>query len=484
MAFLNLTIQDLSEKLKKREVSSEEVTREVISHTEKTSNTYNAFITKTFDLALEQAKAVDTQRLRGDDLGPLAGIPMSIKDVIVTKGIRTTAGSKILEKYTPPYTATVAKKLGDAGMVLLGKNNCDEFAMGASNEKSAYGAVKNPWDEARVPGGSSGGSAAAVASGQGYYSVGSDTGGSVRQPASFCGIVGMKPSYGRVSRYGLMALCSSFDQIGPLTRNVYDNALVMNAIAGPDLKDSTTYPKPAPDYTKTFDTTLEHLKVGVPKDFFIEGMDKGVREAVEKAIQKIDELGADIIEVELPLASYSIAVYYTILPCEASSNLARYDGMRFGSRDLSTAKALIDSYFETRGIGFGKEVKRRIMIGAHALSSGYYDAYYLKAQKVRAAIKQEFDDVFERVDCLLAPTTPRPAFKIGDNSSSPLTMYLEDIFTAPANIAGLCALSLPCGLSSGLPVGLQIIGNQFDEEIIYRVAYHYEQASGWKGLEI
>lgn len=484
MSFLNLTIADLHEKLKNRQVSSVDVTREVIAHIKTRDIDINAFITETPEVALMQAEKADEMISRGGVLSPLTGVPMSVKDVILTEGVRTTAASKILDNYFAPYDATVVQRLKAAGMVMVGKTNCDEFAMGASSENSAYGVVRNPWDRERVPGGSSGGAAAAVASGQCFYSIASDTGGSVRQPAAFSGLVGIKPSYGRVSRYGLMALCSSFDQIGVITKTVRDSASVMNVMAGPDVKDSTTYPKPAPDYTKTFDLDITNLKIGVPKQYFVEGMDKGVETVVRQAIEKLADLGADIVEVDLPMTPYAVAVYYTILPAEVSANLARYDGVRFGVRVGKGTASLLEMYTNTRAQGFGPEVKRRIMIGTHALSSGYYEAYYVRAQKVRAAMKREFDYVFEQVDCLVSPTTPTTAFKIGEKFTNPLTMYLEDIFTAPANIAGLCAISLPCGLAHGLPVGLQFIGNQFDEEIIYRAAYHYEQASGWRGLEI
>lgn len=411
--------------------------------------------------------------------GPLFGIPGAIKDVLAVRGTHTTAGSKMLEKYVAPYTATVVTRLAKAGFVLTGKTNCDEFAMGASNETSAYGPVKNPWNTGLVPGGSSGGSAAAVAAGLALFALGSDTGGSIRQPAAFTGVVGMKPTYGRVSRYGLLALCSSFDTVGPLTRSVRDAAEILQMIAGSDPKDATTVRDPVPSYTQALTGDIKGARVGIPKEYFGEGIEDGVRDAVMKAIEELKKLGAHVKEVSLPHTPYAIAVYYIILPCEASTNLARYDGIRYGHSAHDAAKTLLDVYERTREEGFGKEVKRRIMLGTFALSSGYYDAYYLKAQKVRTIIAEEFERVFREVDCLVAPTSPTVAFPIGEKSDDPLAMYLADALTCPVNIAGLPGISVPCGYSNGLPVGLQIIGPKLGEEIVFRVAHAYEQATEW-----
>ncbi|OGY23564.1 MAG: glutaminyl-tRNA synthase (glutamine-hydrolyzing) subunit A, partial [Candidatus Woykebacteria bacterium GWB1_45_5] len=395
----------------------------------------------------------------GQGSSQLTGVPAAIKDVIVTKGIRTTAGSKILEDFTPPYSATVYEKLETAGVVVVGKTNLDEFAMGASTENSAYKITKNPWDFSRVPGGSSGGSAAAVAADMAIYSLGSDTGGSIRQPASFCGVVGLKPTYGRVSRYGLIAMASSLDQIGPITKTVEDAALVLNEIAGYDPCDSTCVDKESPDYTSFLKPIIKGAKIGVPKEFFGEGVDLQVAEAIKKAISRLESLGAKIIEISLPRTKEAISVYYLIMPSEVSANLSRYDGIRFGSsRDK-----------------FGPEVKRRIMLGTYALSAGYYDAYYLKAAKVRTLISQEFKGAFKKVDVIVGPVSPVLPFKIGERVDNPLQMYLADILTVPVNLAGLPGISIPCGLVSGLPVGLQIIADHWQEGKIFNVAYAYEQ---------
>jgi len=406
----------------------------------------------------------------------LDGVPCAIKDNILIDGEIATAGSKILENYTSAYNATVISRLKHAGVQFLGKTNMDEFAMGSSTENSAFGPTKNPCDLERVPGGSSGGSAAAVAADLCVFALGSDTGGSIRQPASLCGVVGLKPTYGRVSRHGLIALASSLDQIGPLTKNVYDSALVMNAISGHDIFDSTTVNDTVPDFVVNIEKSIKGLRVGVPKEYFSEGLSDEVRQRIEESVKMLESLGCNISEVSLPHSEYSLAVYYIILPCEASSNLARFDGIRYGY-SAKNAQNLLDVYMKSRAEGFGLEPKRRIMLGTYALSSGYYDAYYIKAQKVRALIKKDFNDVFRKVDVIVGPTSPTVAFKIGEKSSDPLSMYLTDIYTVPANLAGIPGISIPCGkgAESGLPVGLQIVGNMFSEETILRVAHQLEQ---------
>lgn len=470
-----LTIAETLEKLKNKEVSARELTQAALSRIEAVDDTVKAFVTVTGEQALAAASAVDAKRLNGEDVGPLAGIPMALKDNMCTKGVQTTCSSKILHNFIPPYDATVAELLRDAGAVLLGKTNLDEFAMGSSTENSALFTTRNPWDPARVPGGSSGGSAAAVAAGEVCFSLGSDTGGSIRQPAAFCGVVGMKPTYGRVSRYGLIAFASSLDQIGPFTKDTRDCALVMNAIAKHDPRDSTSVPVDTPDYSALLGGNVKGLKIGVPREYFAEGIDPDVNAAVRRALDTLVSLGAEAEEISLPHTEYGIPVYYLIAPAEASSNLARYDGVQYGYR--ADADSLIDMYSKTRSEGFGTEVKRRIMLGTYALSSGYYDAYYLKALKVRTLIKEDFDRAFAKYDVLLTPTTPTTAFVAG-TVEDPLTMYLNDIFTIPMNLAGLPAVSMPCGFVNGLPVGLQLIGKPFDEATILRVAHAYEQNSG------
>ncbi len=482
MVYSNLTIERITDGFRKKDFSSVELTRELLKRAETVNPILNAFITLTPEHALEQATQADARRANGDD-GLLLGVPMAMKDVILTQGIRTTAASKILEQYVPPYNATVVERLNAAGMVMLGKTNCDEFAMGASNEHSAFGSVKNPYDLERVPGGSSGGSSAAVAAGLAPAAFGSDTGGSIRQPAAFCGIVGLKPSYGRVSRHGLVALCSSFDQIGPMTKTVKDTALLLSVIAGKDPNDSTTTSVSVPDYVAACEDAkdLSGLRIGVPKEYFVDGMDPEVERAVRVSLKTFEDLGATIHDVSLLHTKYAVSTYYIILPAEASTNLARYDGIRFGHQtDIGAITRYEDVYLRSRAEGFGDEVKRRIMIGTHALSSGYYEAYYKKAQRVRTKIRQDFDDVFEKVDVLVTPTAPTAAFKLAENFADPITMYLADIFTAPANLAGLPALSLPCGKTTqGLPIGLQIIGPAFAEEMVLRVGARYEQATSW-----
>ena len=470
-----LTVSEALDKLKKKEVSSRELTEAALARIDNVDDTVKAFMTVTRDEALAAAAAIDAKRLNGEEVGSLAGIPMALKDNMCTKGIRTTCSSKILHNFIPPYDATVAIQLKKAGAVLLGKTNLDEFAMGSSTENSAYFTSCNPWDPQRVPGGSSGGSAAAVAANEAYFSLGSDTGGSIRQPAAFCGVVGMKPTYGRVSRYGLIAFASSLDQIGPFTKNVYDCAVVMNTICEHDPRDTTSANVDAPDYTKYLDGNVKGMKIGVPKEYFVEGIDSQVQASVRKALDTLISLGAEVEEISLPHTEYGIPVYYLIAPAEASSNLARYDGVQYGFR--AEADNLIDMYNKTRSQGFGEEVKRRIMLGTYALSSGYYDAYYLKALKVRTLIKQDFDDAFKKFDVILTPTAPTTAFVAG-TVEDPLTMYLNDICTIPANLAGLPAVSIPCGFVDGLPVGLQLIGKHFDEGTILRVAHAYEQNNG------
>ncbi|MFA6255512.1 MAG: Asp-tRNA(Asn)/Glu-tRNA(Gln) amidotransferase subunit GatA [Patescibacteria group bacterium] len=480
MLLNELTISQAHDGLKKKDFSSVELTKACLEQIKKTDDKIKAFITVTEDLALQQAQAADQ---KGDFLNPLAGIPNAIKDCFCTKGVKSTAGSKILENYVPPYSATSIEKLEANDSVMLGKVNLDEFTMGSSCENSGFFPTKNPWDLARVPGGSSGGSAAAVTANQCLYALGTDTGGSIREPASFCGITGLKVTYGRVSRYGVMSYASSFDTIGALTKNVEDAALVLNAIAGSDPKDSTTPPVAVPNYSEELKKDIKGLKIGVPKEYFVAGMDPAVEKTIRQAIAKFEELGAKVTEVSLPLTKYAIATYYILVKSEASTNLARYDGVRYGLS--AKADTLLENYLQTRAAGFGPEVKRSIMMGTYTLSAGYYDAYYLKAAKVRTLIKQDFEKVLNKVDCLMTPVAPTVAFQLGEKVDDPLTMYLADIFTISINIAGVPALSIPCGFvkpkdgKTEMPVGLQIIGKQFDEPTILRVGYNYEQATEW-----
>ena len=435
-----------------------------------------AYLTLSKDRALEQAGRIDQLASGGEKLPPLGGVPIGIKDVLSTRGVRTTAGSKILGNYVPPYDCTAVARLEAAGAVLLGKTNCDEFAMGSSNENSAWHPVRNPRDPTRVPGGSSGGSAAAVAAEMAVAALGSDTGGSIRQPASFCGVVGLMPSYGRVSRYGLIAFASSLDHIGPLTKTVKDAAIVLRTIAGRDPMDSTSADLPVPDYVAELEKPVQGLKIGVAKEYLGEGLDPEVRKAVEGAIQKLESLGCKIVEFSLPHTKYAIPTYYIVATAEASSNLARFDGVRYGYR-ARDARTLSEMYRRTRDEGFGAEVKRRIMLGTYALSAGYYDAYYLKAQKVRTLITRDFEDAFSKVDVIVTPTCPTAAFKLGEKAENPLAMYLADIYTVTADLAGIPGISIPCGQTSGkLPIGLQILGRHFDEATILRVAHAYEQS--------
>ena len=468
-------VHELASFLEKGEITAEELTREFLERIDLVEPKVMSFVTVLHDEALASARKVDELRRRGERLGPLAGIPMALKDNMCTKGIRTTCSSRILEDFRPPYDATVTRKLKEANAILLGKTNMDEFAMGSSTENSGFHPTYNPWDTGCVPGGSSGGSAAALAAGEVAYSIGSDTGGSVRQPAALCGVLGLKPTYGAVSRYGLIAFASSLDQIGPFARDVRDMALVMNVIAGHDPRDSTSAPREYPDYTSFLTGQgLEGLRLGVPKEYFGEGVQAEVKEAVMAAIRVLQDSGAETEECSLPHTEYALSAYYITAPAEASSNLARYDGVRYGLRSKA-AGTVRDMFFKTRREGFGSEVKRRIMLGTYALSAGYYDAYYLKAQKVRTLIKRDFMEAFERFDALIAPTSPTPAFKIGERIDDPLLMYYSDILTIPANLAGLPAISIPCGFSNGLPVGLQLIGKPFNEGTIFRIADSFQR---------
>ena len=472
-----LTIGQAHKLLMNREISSVELTEAVLERISLVEERVHAFVTVTKESALRQAEEADA-RIKKGDASPLTGVPALIKDNMCTKGIRTTCSSHMLENFVPPYNATVVERLNQAGMVMVGKGNMDEFAMGSSNEHSAFFATRNPWDLERVPGGSSGGPAASVAASEAIYSLGSDTGGSIRQPASFCSIAGMKPTYGRVSRFGLVAFASSLDQIGPMTKDVTDAALIMNTIAGHDVKDSTSVNRPVPDYTKALIPDLKGIKLGVPKEYFVAGMEDGVRKTIETAITKLEQLGASVDrEVSLPSTKYALAAYYIIAPSEAMANLARYDGVKYGySHDGNN---MWDAMEKTRGHGFGPEVKRRIILGAYALSAGYYDAYYVKAQKVRTLIRREFDEVFKRYDALITPTSPTVPFKIGEKTGDPLKMYLSDICTLPINIAGIPGLSIPAGFCNGLPAGMQILGKPFAEDTLLHVAYAYEQATEW-----
>lgn len=482
MEIYELTAHELAEYIQKGELSAEEVTRAVFSRIHEVEEDVQAYVTLTEEAAYTQARRVDGQKLAGQNPGPLAGIPVGIKDNICTKGVRTTCSSRMLENFVPPYNATVIDKLEAAGAVITGKLNMDEFAMGSSTENSAFFPTRNPWNLECVPGGSSGGPAAAVAAGEAIYALGSDTGGSIRQPASLCGIVGMKPTYGLVSRYGLVAFASSLDQIGPFTKDVRDCALVLNAIAGHDPRDSTSAPNPLPDYTSFLTGEIRGVKIGVPREFFGEGLDPGVEETVRKAIDKLAELGAIIEECSFPYVEYALPAYYIIAPAEASSNLARYDGVCYGYRAMPEKGEkydIIEMYMKTRSEGFGPEVKRRIMLGTYALSSGYYDAYYLKALKVRTLIRDDFNRLFERFDVLVSPTSPTPAFRLGEKADDPLSMYLSDIYTIPVNLAGIPALSLPCGFVDGLPVGLHLMGPAFGEGILLKVAYAFEQNTSY-----
>ncbi|MGJ3247616.1 MAG: Asp-tRNA(Asn)/Glu-tRNA(Gln) amidotransferase subunit GatA [Elainellaceae cyanobacterium] len=474
------SIRELHDQLVRKERSAVEITENALTRIEQLEPTLHSFLHVTADRAREQARQVDATIAAGEDIGLLAGIPLGIKDNLCTHGIPTTCASRILENFVPPYESTVTEKLMQAGAICVGKTNLDEFAMGSSTENSAFQVTANPWDLDRVPGGSSGGSAAAVAADECVVALGSDTGGSIRQPASLCGVVGMKPTYGLVSRYGLVAFASSLDQIGPLARSVEDAAILLQAIAGHDPKDATSLRVDIPDYVSHLHPKLKAgTKIGIIKETFGEGLDPTVEKYVNQAIQQFKELGADVREISCPKFRYGLPTYYIIAPSEASANLARYDGVKYGARKADTDD-LMTMYTKTRAEGFGAEVKRRIMIGTYALSAGYYDAYYLKAQKVRTLIKQDFETAFESVDVLVCPTAPTTAFKAGEKTHDPLSMYLLDLMTIPVNLAGLPALSLPCGFDDqGLPIGLQLIGNVLQEELLLQVAYAYEQATPW-----
>ena len=475
MKLYNKSAHELHEMLVGKEISSKELTEAVLVRMDETEDRIHAYITETRDIALRQAAAADERIARGEQISYFEGIPGVIKDNICTKGVKTTCASKMLENFVPPYDATVMKRLETVRPVILGKANMDEFAMGGSTENSAFYPTRNPWNVECVPGGSSGGSAAAVAAGSAIWALGSDTGGSIRQPASFCGVVGMKPTYGRVSRYGLVAFASSLDQIGPVTRDVTDCAHLLQAIAGHDEQDSTSSASEVPDFTKSLVQDVKGLKIGIPKEFFVKGMDAEVEQAVRQAIDKLQALGAEIQEISLPHTEYAISVYYLIAPAEAATNLERYDGVSYGAR--VDGADVVEMMTRTRSEKFGEEVKRRILIGNYALSAGYYDAYYLKALKVRRLIKEDYDKAFEKVDVIVTPTAPTPAYRIGAMTNDPLKMYLQDIYTVPLNLAGLPGISVPCGYSrEKLPIGLQIIGKPLDEATVLRTAYTYEQS--------
>ncbi len=463
--------------LKKRELSAKEIAISVFDRIEHVESRVKAYLTLTKDKALSMAEKAD-QRLSSGNATVLSGIPIAIKDNICTKGIRTTCSSKILQNFIPPYESTATTKLLEQGYLLIGKTNLDEFAMGSSTENSGFYTTCNPWDTERIPGGSSGGSAAAVAADECIAALGSDTGGSIRQPAALCGVVGLKPTYGRVSRYGLVAFASSLDQIGPITKNVRDAAILMNIISGNDPMDSTSAPVIVPDFTASIGKDIKGLKIGIPKEYFIEGIAPEVEKSVRDAIKQYEALGAIPVDMSLPHSGYAIAAYYVLATSEASSNLARYDGVKYGFR--AEGIDLIDMYMQTRAKGFGAEVKRRIMLGTYTLSSGYYDAYYKKAQQVRTLLKRDFDEAFKTVDLILTPTTPTAAFKMGEKTDDPLQMYLADIFTISVNLAGVPAISIPCGFTSNnLPIGLQLIGRHFEEEKLLQAAYAYEQSTEW-----
>ena len=472
------TMRELHEMLKAGEITSRFLTEKILARIDDVDGRVKAFITRTDDLALQMADEADKRYKQGDFKSSLDGIPLALKDIFLTEGVKTTCGSKILENFIAPYDGTVVAKLKEAGAVILGKLNMDEFAMGSSTENSGFFSTHNPWNLEMVPGGSSGGSAAAVAAGEAVAALGTDTGGSIRQPASHCGVVGMKPTYGRVSRYGVIAFASSLDQVGPLTKDVTDCAIVMKTISGHDPADSTSADLPVPDYPALLTGSVKGMKAGMPKEFFEAGMDPEVKDLVGNAVAKLEKSGMEIVPVSLPSTKYAVATYYIIAPAEASSNLARYDGVRFGVR-YPDAKNLMEMYCRTRSQGFGPEVQRRIMLGTFALSAGYYDAYYGKAQRVRTLIRKELDAAFEKVDVLLGPTSPTPPFPFGEKVDDPIQMYLSDVFTIPVNIAGVAGISVPCGLAAGsLPVGLQIIAPPFAEDVLLNVAYAYELARG------
>jgi aspartyl-tRNA(Asn)/glutamyl-tRNA(Gln) amidotransferase subunit A len=479
MQLTTLTIREAHELLTSKQISSVELTQAMLQRIREIDPKIKSYVTVSEELALEQAKKADERIAKGENVTPLTGIPFSMKDCISTRGVRTTCSSKILENYIPQYNATVTNRLAEAGAVLLGKTNMDEFGMGSSCENSAFFNTNNPWDLERVPGGSSGGSAAAMSASLAAFTIGEDTGGSVRMPAGFCNVTGIKPTYGRVSRYGLIALVSSFDSIGPMARDAYDCATVLEHIAGHDPHDSTTYNSPVPNYTTNIDKPVKGMKLGIPKEYFVAGMEAGVESALQETVRQFEKLGMEIHEVSLPHTKYGLPVYYLLLFAEASANLARMDGTRFGLSVSEGAKDVIDIYLQTRREGFGDEVKRRIMLGAYALSAGYYDAYYLKAQKVRTLLRRDFESAFASVDVLLAPTCPTTAFKLGEKTSDPLEMYLSDIYVVATNPAGVPAIALPAGFSNNMPVGMQLIGKHLDEQTLFQVAHAYQQVTDW-----
>ena len=478
MDLSTLSAGELVKQLSGGELTAKSCTESFLDRIKQHDQSLNSFVS-TAESAIATAESVDARRSAGKPVGPLAGLPVAVKDGICTAGIATTAGSKMLEKFVPAFDATMVKQLIDADAVVIGKTNMDEFVMGSSTENSFFGVTKNPWSDQHVPGGSSGGSAACVAADMAPVSIGSDTGGSIRQPAAFCGITGLKPTYGRVSRFGLIAFASSLDQIGPMARSAEDCALVMNVISGHDTKDSTSAKNDVPDFTATLGDSLKGLRIGICKEHFGDGLESEVENAVTESVKVLESLGAETVEISLPHTPYAVATYYVIAPCEASSNLARFDGVRYTHR-AATAKDLTEMYCQTRAEGFGEEVKKRIMLGTYALSSGYYDAYYLKASKVRRMIKHDYDAAFEKVDLILGPTTPTTAFKIGEHTQNALAMYLADIYTVSANLAGIPAISIPCGLTSeGMPVGLQLQARSFDEASLLRAAHQFQQQTDW-----
>jgi aspartyl-tRNA(Asn)/glutamyl-tRNA(Gln) amidotransferase subunit A len=475
---IKMTATDIAEKIKTKQLKSVEVTQTFINRAKEVNPKIKAYININEEYALAQAKISDQKVSEGKELGALEGVPIAIKDNILIKDLKMTASSKILENYIAPYDATVIEKLKNSGAVFLGKTNLDEFAMGSSTENSAFFTTRNPWNLEHIPGGSSGGSASAISAMTAPLALGTDTGGSIRQPASCCGIVGVKPTYGRVSRFGAVAFASSLDQIGPMSKTVEDSALLLNILAGYDKKDSTSINKPVPNYLANINKDLKGIKIGLPKEYFLDGLDIDVKKAIDETVKVYKNLGCELVEISLPHTDYAIAVYYIICCSEASANLARYDGVRYGFR--AECDNLLDEYRKSRGQGFGPEVKRRIMLGTYALSAGYYDAYYGKAQKVRTLIKQDFEKAYEKVDIILTPSAPTPAFKIGEKSSDPLQMYLSDIFTISCNLAGIGGISVPCGFSKGgIPIGLQLLSKYFDEETMFNVAYKYQQATDY-----
>jgi aspartyl-tRNA(Asn)/glutamyl-tRNA(Gln) amidotransferase subunit A len=479
MSLIHFSAYQLAQQIKSKKVSCREVTDEFLTRIDAVEDRVKSFVTVTADEARRRADALDRHLAAGEDIGPLGGVPIAVKDLLCTRGVRTTCSSKMLENFVPPYDAHVVERLGGDGAITIGKANMDEFAMGSSTENSAFFPTRNPWDLDRVPGGSSGGSTAAVAALEAPLALGSDTGGSIRQPAAYCGCVGLKPTYGLVSRYGLIAFASSLDQIGPIANDVRDTALLLQSIAGHDRRDSTSINRPLPNYLDALTGDIKGLRIGVPTEYFGQGVEGYVSDAVRSAIDKMAELGAEIIEVSMPSTEYALATYYIIAPSEASSNLARYDGVQYGLREVAPGDDIVKMYSKTRAEGFGHEVQHRIMIGTHALSSGFYDAYYLKAQKVRTLIRREFDAAFEKCDVLATPTAPSVAFKVGEKTDDPFAMKLADVCTIPVNMAGLPAISLPCGLHEGLPIGLQLIGNLLQESTVLRAAHAYEQATEW-----